>query len=111
MKKKTSKKDEPIESLPSVLVNASNAEIYDSVDAKKIVKFFRSHFYLERFASAIENNNINDMVSYKKSFEKADLVALEKIYDEYVIKADPVIKMYNEKKSKYVELKVFLWQT
>lgn len=48
------------------------------------------------------------MVSYKKSFEKADLVALEKIYDKYVIKADPVIRMYNEKKSKYVELKVFL---
>lgn len=47
MKKKTSAKDEPIESLPSVLVNVSNAEIYDSVDAKKIVKFFRSHFYIE----------------------------------------------------------------
>lgn len=53
MKKKRQQKDEPIESLPSVLVNASNAEIYDSVDAKKIVKFFRSHFYIEEHEGSL----------------------------------------------------------
>lgn len=31
--------DEPVESLPSVSVNASNAEIYDSVDTKKMSSF------------------------------------------------------------------------
>lgn len=38
---------EPVESLPSVSVNASNAEIYDSVDAKKNVKLFRSGYRSE----------------------------------------------------------------
>lgn len=33
--------DEPVESLPSVSVNASNAEIYDSVDTELNVKLFR----------------------------------------------------------------------
>ncbi len=39
---------EPVESLPSVSVNASNAEIYDSVDTKKIVKLFRRDYESER---------------------------------------------------------------
>lgn len=90
---------------------AGAKDVYERSNAiiQKVGEFFASDYKnssrvescsnsLERFASAIENNNINDMVSYKKSFEKADLVALEKIYDEYVIKADPVIRMYNEKK-------------
>lgn len=38
---------EPVESLPSVSVNASNAEIYDSVDAKKNLKLFRSGYRSE----------------------------------------------------------------
>lgn len=40
--------DEPVESLPSVSVNASNAEIYDSVDTKKNVKLFRIDYISER---------------------------------------------------------------
>ena len=39
---------EPVESLPSVSVNSSNAEIYDSVDTKKIVKLFRRDYESER---------------------------------------------------------------
>ena len=38
---------EPVESLPSVSVNSSNAEIYDTVDAKKNVKLFRSGYRSE----------------------------------------------------------------
>ena len=40
--------NEPVESLPSVSVNSSNAEIYDSVDTKKIVKLFRRDYESER---------------------------------------------------------------
>lgn len=47
--------DEPVESLPSVSVNASNAEIYDSVDTKKNVKLFRSGY-----RSETENTNDRD---------------------------------------------------
>ena len=46
---------EPVESLPSVSVNASNAEIYDSVDTKKNVKLFRSGY-----RSETENTNDRD---------------------------------------------------
>lgn len=41
------KDNEPVESLPSVSVNASNAEIYDSVDTMKNVKLFRSGYRSE----------------------------------------------------------------
>lgn len=42
------KDNEPVESLPSVSVNSSNAEIYDSVDTKKIVKLFRRDYESKR---------------------------------------------------------------
>ena len=38
---------EPVESLPSVSINASNAEIYDSVDTELNVKLFRSGYRSE----------------------------------------------------------------
>lgn len=42
------KDNEPVESLPSVSVNASNAEIYDSVDTMKNDKLFRRDYESER---------------------------------------------------------------
>lgn len=48
---------EPVESLPSVSVNASNAEIYDSVDAKKNLKLFGSGY-------RSETEDANDLYDY-----------------------------------------------
>ena len=62
--------DEPVESLPSVSVNASNAEIYDSVDAKKNLKVFRRD-YISEIEDTDNRNNYIGVVRHVDSFSVA----------------------------------------
>lgn len=62
--------DEPVESLPSVSVNASNAEIYDSVDAKKNLKVFRRD-YISEIEDTDNRNYYIGVVRHVDSFSVA----------------------------------------
>ena len=61
---------EPVESLPSVSVNASNAEIYDSVDAKKNLKVFRRD-YISEIEDTDNRNYYIGVVRHVDSFSVA----------------------------------------
>lgn len=64
------KDNEPVESLPSVSVNASNAEIYDSVDTKKIINLFRID-YISETEDADRYDYFNGTVKHVDSFSVA----------------------------------------
>ena len=63
--------NEPVESLPSVSVNASNAEIYDSVDTKKIIKLFRIDYISETEDGTYQYDYFNGTVKHVDSFSVA----------------------------------------
>lgn len=65
------KDNEPVESLPSVSVNASNAEIYDSVDTKKIIKLFRIDYISETEDGTYRYDYFNGTVEHVDSFSVA----------------------------------------
>ena len=65
------KDNEPVESLPSVSVNASNAEIYDSVDTKKIIKLFRIDYISETEDGTYQYDYFNGTVKHVDSFSVA----------------------------------------
>ena len=72
--------NEPVESLPSVSVNASNAEIYDSVDAKKNVKLFRSGY-----RSETENTNDRDyFIGTVKHVDSFSVAYTKYMKEEYI---------------------------
>ena len=108
------KDNEPVESLPSVSVNASNAEIYDSVDTKKNVKLFRSGY-----RSETENTNDRDYfigtvkhvdsfsVAYTKYREEKDIREkydgiLTSVENNTVSKVDSSYKERLEMSDEYV---------
>ena len=71
---------EPVESLPSVSVNASNAEIYDSVDTKKNVKLFRSGY-----RSETENTNDRDyFIGTVKHVDSFSVAYTKYMKEEYI---------------------------
>ena len=61
---------EPVESLPSVSVNSSNAEIYDSVDAKTNLKVFRRD-YISEIEDTDSRNYYIGVVRHVDSFSVA----------------------------------------
>ncbi|MDD7580346.1 MAG: hypothetical protein PUJ70_05150 [Treponema sp.] len=65
------KDNEPVESLPSVSVNSSNAEIYDSVDTMKNVKLFRSGYGSKRVGEFYLYDYFNGTVRHVDSFSVA----------------------------------------
>ena len=74
------KDNEPVESLPSVSVNASNAEIYDSVDTKKNVKLFRSGY-----RSETENKNDRDyFIGTVKHVDSFSVAYTKYMKEEYI---------------------------
>ena len=76
------KDNEPVESLPSVSVNASNAEIYDSVDTKKNVKLFRRDYESKRRFEYNLYDYFNGTVEHVDSFS----VACYKYWEEKYIR-------------------------
>lgn len=64
------KDNEPVESLPSVSVNSSNAEIYDSVDAKTNLKVFRRD-YISEIEDTDSRNYYIGVVRHVDSFSVA----------------------------------------
>ena len=79
--------NEPVESLPSVSVNASNAEIYDSVDSELNVKLFRRDYILVTDVDSFS-------VAYTKYREEKDI---REKYDEILtsVENNTVSKVYS----------------
>lgn len=106
--------NEPVESLPSVSVNASNAEIYDSVDTMKIVKLFRRDYESERrydylcdyFIGTVKHVD-SFSVAYTKYMEEEDIrekydEILSSVENNTVSKVDSSYKKRLEMSDEYV---------
>ncbi len=65
------KDNEPVESLPSVSVNSSNAEIYDSVDSELNVKLFRRGYESTTEDGYHKYDYFNTIVKHVDSFSVA----------------------------------------
>lgn len=75
------KDNEPVESLPSVSVNASNAEIYDSVDTKKNVKLFRRDYESKR---RFEYNLYDYFIGTVKHVDSFSVAYTKYMKEEYI---------------------------
>lgn len=108
------KDNEPVESLPSVSVNASNAEIYDSVDTMKNVKLFRRDYESERrydylyyyFIGTVKHVD-SFSVAYTKYMEEEDIrekydEILSSVENNTVSKVDSSYKKRLEMSDEYV---------
>ena len=96
------KDNEPVESLPSVSVNSSNAEIYDSVDRELNVKLFRrgyesttkDGYHKYGYFNTIVKHVDSFSVAYSKYREEKDI---RKKYDEILtfVENNTVSKVYS----------------
>ena len=96
------KDNEPVESLPSVSVNSSNAEIYDSVDRELNVKLFRRGYESTTEDGYHKYDYFNTIVKHVDSFSVAcykyrEEKDIRKKYDEILtfVENNTVSKVYS----------------